>query len=605
MARAGRELEDGTVVSPEGGPLMPAPGRLAQRSLPMVALVDARGVPVSDCTVELRVPGQRREDSVEAGADSCAAVQLGEVEPGDYLLMAEAPGFRRSERPVHLGAGRSPLKLVLLDGVALSGHVVDSAGRPVPEVSVVVSPTNAVARSDGAGAFRLSVPGPGVYSLEAHHSDWGGAVQAVVVPAADVMLRLLPRSVLELRVLSGGRPVEGARADLFDGRDSGPGGAYEADRATDANGAVRMQGFPPGTYTLGVLRPGALGPSHQEVVLRERATTAVTVTLPSLPSGTIEGEVVDAAGKPVEGASVQTQPHEVAPVQSDTTGHFRLLGVPDGVDYQVAADFEKAKSATHHAYAGDKGLRLSLSRARRYRGRVVDGAHRPVPAFRLGDVKVEAEDGRFALALPAREGIVTFTIEAPNLAIATFVRPAEVEEVGDVVLHSAPAVHGVVREASGVPAAGALVVCEGCRGEAEGERRLTALTDAEGRFTLHVTAAYGVLVRLLAMKDGRLGWAEAGRADEKALLTLAAPAPVRGRVLHSNGEAAAGVAVVFFEPLLEPLLLVSGQDGGFSGEVPPGLYRVTLTPDTSRPRRTWTVQVPTDGPLQLVGGAPP
>jgi hypothetical protein len=157
-----------------------------------------------------------------------------------------------------------------------------------------------------------------------------------------------------------------------------------------------------------------------------------------------------------------------------------------------------------------------------------------------------------------------------------------------------------------VPAPGALVVCEGCRGEAEGERRLTAFTDAEGRFTLNVTASYGVLVRLLAMKDGRLGWAEAGRVGEKALLTLAAPAPVRGRVLRPNGEAAAGVAVVFFDPLLEPVLLVSGEDGSFSGDVPPGLYQVTLRPDTSRPRRTWTVQVPTDHPLQLAaGGAAP
>ena len=226
-----------------------------------------------------------------------------------------------------------------------------------------------------------------------------------------------------------------------------------------------------------------------------------------------------------------------------------------------------------------------------------------MPAFRIGDVQVEAHSGRFALPLPARGGMVSFTVEAPQLALATVVRPADDEELGDVVLHGAPLVRGLVHEADGGPAAGALVVCEGCRGEGSIERHLTAFADAEGRFTLAMTGPYGVLVRLLAMKDGRLGWGEAGRVGEAARLTLAAPSAVRGRVRRPQGEPAPGVAVVFLEPLLEPVLLVTGLDGSFAGEVPPGLYQLTLLPDTSRPRRTWTVQVPIARPLELVTGA--
>jgi Carboxypeptidase regulatory-like domain len=600
IAAGAPSVEEGRVVGVDGGF---TPRRLGASSLPTVAVLDGRGAPVPDCMVELHLPGQGREDTLSVGAEACGAVQLGEVRPGDYLLSAEAPGFLRSERPVHLTAGPSARTLVLADGVALSGHVVDASGRPVPGVSVVASPINAVARSDGMGAFRFSVPGPGVYSLEAHHSDLGGAVQGVTPPASGVVLRLQPRSVLELRVFSGGKPVEGVKAELSDGRDRGGAGEYEADRVTGADGAVRLVGFAPGSYTLGVLLPGALRPSRQTVVLRESATTAVTVTLPALASGSIAGEVLDATGKPVSGALVQVQPADVAPAQSDGEGQFRLRAVPGGVDYEVVAVVGQAKSAVHHSRAGDTGLRLSLSPARRYRGRVLDASHTPVRAFRVADVEVEADDGRFALALPASEGTVAFTIEAPQLAIANVLRPEGVEDVGDVVLQPAPVIHGLVREADGRPAAEALVVCEGCRGERDGERRLTAFSDAEGRFSLSVTVAHGERFRLLAMRDTQLGWAEAGRVGEAPLLTLAAAAPVRGRVLGSGGKAAPGVAVVFSEPLLEPLQLVTGMDGTFSGPVPPGLYQLRVVPDASKPPRTWTVQVPADYPLELATGA--
>jgi hypothetical protein len=598
------EAEPSQGLGTDGGPTAGSSESRVPRSFPTLAVLDGQGAPVSGCAVELRVPGQTQEEAVQAAASVCDAVQLGAVAPGDYLVSAEAPGFRRSERPVRLGTGRVALRLSLEDGPLLAGHVLDAQGRPVPGVSVALSPTHEVAHSDDAGVFRLSVPGPGLYSLEAHHSDYGGAVSSVSVPTADVVLQLQPRSILQLKVVSSGQPVPGAQVLLFDGRDSGPGGQYEADSPTDAAGTLRLLGFPPGAYTLGVMRPGALSASRQRVVLREGVTTAVTVTLPARPVGTIEGEVVDGAGGPVEGAWVRAQPFEVPPVQSDAQGRFRLLGVPDGVEYQVAAVLETATSPSRPARAGDTGVRLSVSRTRRYRGRVLDASHAPVAAFSVGEVEVAAEDGRFSVAVPARGDTVSFSVEAPGLARATVVRPAEVQEVGDVVLVPAPAVHGVVREANGAPAVGALVVCEGCRGEGVGERRLTAVTNAQGRFTLYVTAAYGVLVRLVAMKDGQLGWAEAGRAGEQALLTLASPSTVRGRVLHTNGKPAAGVAVVFAEPLLEPLLLVSGTDGTFSGEVPPGLYQVTLSPDASQPRRTWTVQLPVDHPLELSVSSP-
>lgn len=511
----------------------------------VVEVVDGRGAPVSDCLVELRPPGEGPETRVGTLAETCEAVEFGDILPGDYLLSAQAPGFRRTERPVRLEPGTRTVRLALAEGVVLSGRVVDVEGRGVAGVSVVVSPTSALARSDGAGAFRVFVPSPGVYSVEAHHSDWGGALQKATVPGSPVLLALQPRSVLELAVVSEGRPVSGAQAVLVETKDAGDGRQYAADRTTDADGGVQLKGLPAATYTLEVSLPGAL-PSVQEVALSERAPTHLTVRLPTVAPG--RGGV-----------------GEAAPAVEATSG----LG------------------------------------QRRYRGRVLDEAHRPVAAFRIGEVRFEADDGRFSLPLLEQRGNVAFTVEAPRKAMATLVRPAGAEDVGDIVLRAAPEVHGLVQAPDGGPAAAALVICEGCRGEGPGERHWTTFTDAEGRFVLSVTGPYGVLVRLLAMKEEQVAWAEAGRVGEEARMRLAAPTQVGGRVLRPNGDPAAGVAVAFLEPLLEPQLLVSGADGRFSGEVPPGLYQVRLLPDSSRPGRTWTVQLPADHPLELVAGAAP
>jgi hypothetical protein len=576
--------------------------RLRASGATTVAVTDAQGQPVEACVVALRTPGGQPR---QASATPCDTVELEPVPPGDYLLSAEAPGFRRAERLVHLSPGHNQLELQLEEGPSLAGRVLDEAGQPVPGVSLVVSPVGLVGRTDARGAFHVSVPGPGLYSVEAHHSEWGGVERAVTAPARDVVLRLQPRAVLELEVLAGGRPLEGALAVLFDVHDTGPGGQYQADRATGPDGRVRLVGFPPGTYTVGVVHPRAGSTPRQEVVLREGVTTALTVRLASEPRAPLDGQVVDEGGHPVDGASVGVRPFDAPPAETDADGRFRLVGLRDGVDYQLTARLDEAEPATAHARAGENGVRLTLTRGREYRGRVLDGARMPVHTFRVAGVEQLAEDGRFAIRLPAHGGKVAFSVESPPFATEQVVRPAELEALGDILLHAAPTVQGVVRDADGKPAGGALVVCEGCRGE-DGVTgsRLTALSDARGSFSIPLVAAHGAAVRLVAMKEGRLGWAEAGRVGEEASLTLSGASAVSGRVLGPAGAPLAGVAVTLSEPLLDSLQLVTGEDGSFSGDVPPGVYQVKVVPDGSQPRRTWTLRVPTDRRLELVVGSP-
>jgi protocatechuate 3,4-dioxygenase beta subunit len=569
-----------------------------------VAVVDARGQPVAQCTVGLRLPGGK---PFQTTAPSCSAVELAPVAPGEYLLGAGAPDFRHSERPVHLEVGSNAAELTLEEGPSLSGRVVDGHGRSVPGVSVVVSPVGGVTRSDADGAFRISVPGPGVYSVEAHHAEWGGAERTVTLPASDVVLELRPRSVLDLQVLAEGRPVEGAMAVLFDRRDTGPRGQYPADRPTGPDGRVRLLGFPPGAYLLGVMHPGMLSSGREEIVLREGEVTSRTVRLASDARTALEGEVVDHAGHPVPGARVVAQPFDGPPVETDAAGHFRLTALREGVDYALTASAAGAAPATASGRAGTSGLRIELGEQRVYRGRVVDERHAPVTAFRVAGVDVTSTAGRFAVPVRRAGDTVTVTVEAPGLMTETLVRPAGQEDLGDIGMRAASLVHGVVRTADGRPAAGALVTCEGCRPEeALGDgAHLSTRTDASGRFALPLLASYGVLVRLLAMKDGQLGWAEAGRAGDEATLILGDPALVRGRVHDADGKPRAGVGVVFSEPLLDPQWMVTAADGSFVGELPPGIYQMAIVPNEGPGRRTWTVRVPGDQSLDLEVSAPP
>jgi hypothetical protein len=577
--------------------------RLGPGAVATVAVVDAQGRPARDCAVELRIPGGA---TFKVAAASCEAVELDPVPPGEYLLSAEAPGLRRSERSVRLEAGPASLELVLDPGVALSGRVLDAAGFPVAGASLVVSPIGAVARSDRSGSFRVSVPGPGLYSVEAQNSELGGAERTVAAPHGDVVLRLEPRAVLDLEVLAGGRPLEGALAVLFDVQDPGPGGQYQADRATGPDGRVRLVGFPPGSYTLGVMHAAAGSAPRQEVVLREGAATSATVRLPAIPTGSIEGVVVDERGRTVEGATVSARPPESPPVPSDADGRFRLGGLREGVEYQLTAARDRSPpGTTSRARSGESGVRLTLASGHAYRGRVVDEAGRPIRAFQIGGVDVAVDDGRFVVRLEPHGESIAFTVEAPPLAVAV-TRPSGKSDLGDIVLRPPSSVRGVVREPDGTPAVDALVICEGCRGEAWGEegKRVSARTEASGRFSLPSITS-GTWVGLVALKDARRAWAQAGRAGEEATLTLEDPVAVHGRVLTPTGAPASGVAVMFSEPVFAPVVLVTGADGTFSGVVPRGDYRVNVVPDTSGERRSWMMRIPQepDGALELRLGA--
>src|SRR5687767_11365551 len=114
---------------------------------------------------------------------------MGPLVPGEYLVRATAEGFHQVEQPVAIKPGETPLELVMSRGNIISGRVLDEYGRPLPGVSVAVEPIGESVLADAEGRFSIMVPTPGLYALEAHHSEWGGARVQASAPTSGLEVR--------------------------------------------------------------------------------------------------------------------------------------------------------------------------------------------------------------------------------------------------------------------------------------------------------------------------------------------------------------------------------------------------------------------------------
>lgn len=134
-----------------------------------------------------------------------------------------------------------------------------------------------------------------------------------------------PAGVIEggLRDALTHAPLAGARISIH--------GAASRSATTDTGGSFRFEQLAPGEYELAVQKAGYLDSVHRTVRLQPGAVTE-TVVIDLTPLGAIEGAVLEEAGKPLAGVSVNLG--GVSHV-TDTNGHFAFGDVVPG-SYQVA-----------------------------------------------------------------------------------------------------------------------------------------------------------------------------------------------------------------------------------------------------------------------------
>ena len=327
-----------------------------------------------------------------SGADGSYSLRVVPGKQNIYLMMAGLDDYALPAKPQADVEAKDSETLTLdftLPRVAktdfVSGRVVDSRGQPVPGAQIFVCTPgewqgSTAYLSDAQGNFRVHVP------LERRHPggpEWLGAAKVRLFArtetgmvtaqgadasggAANIVLKLEDHALAEVRGRvndeaghpMGGVPVE---AHISLGTLSGDGRVVR----TDAQGGFAMDELWPGleysfhTDTKGYTREGS------------RQVTLTPGERRQLPDWRLEparlsiaGQVVDAAGKPVSGASIyaQSQRVDTKPTASDAGGAFRLDGLAEEWLW-LFVNFGRPTAASVRVKAGDQQVLVELPAA--------------------------------------------------------------------------------------------------------------------------------------------------------------------------------------------------------------------------------------------------
>jgi hypothetical protein len=525
-----------------------------------VTVLDEQEQPVPDPTVELLT--SNLEPITKRRLQTGELAVLGPVATGDYTIRAGAEGFTTVTVPAKVSSSESPVEITLVKGTVIAGRVIDEYGRAAPGVSVLISPLGESVVSGGDGRFRATVPSKGLYSLQAHHSDWGGGEVKVAAPKEGVELQLEPRAGCEITVQHNGRRIEGASVMLFTSE-----GNFRSDRVSGADGVVLMRGMPPNVYTLVSTHPEFLPSERQSAKLEDGQLLRLTAELKQ--GANVTGQVVDPLGAPVSGISVTVVPRGTEPVTSDTTGNFSLGPLRPNGTYSVRVSqrgYDQSRPIV--ARAGGEPIKVVVTRQPTYRGRVL-GAGQPLKHFRVEAHDVSSTDGTFDLPLPSSEDRVVLTIESPGFEPLVTDRP-NTPDLGEFDLKRTPQVTGVVRDESGGGVTDAVVSCDSCE--------QSVMTGNDGRFTLS-KPPYQHEFNLVAKKGRRTATRlVAGDALAGLELILKPGVVLSGTAFIAGGRPASGVEIVGLNlDRSEPVSVVTNADGTYSMEVAPGFYRFSMT----------------------------
>ncbi len=259
------------------------------------------------------------------GADG--SVTLGPLPPGSAALSVRADGFvPESGVPVPKDAAQE-IHIALVRGGRLLGQVVDPDGLPI----------------EGA---RLEVVGNDLHGRPiARHSGTLNVPRSFFQRSFAAPLPLVPLG--ELGVMPGPLPFPGMPA-------SGP--PPSAAWSSDLDGNYRLDDVPPGRVQVLVRHPDFVESLSDSVTLEPGGEARLRVVLER--GATLEGRLIDAAGRPVARARIDAvAPHatQQQTVLSAADGYFAFGGVSLEVDLFVARPQDRYRFVLRRALELEAG----------------------------------------------------------------------------------------------------------------------------------------------------------------------------------------------------------------------------------------------------------
>jgi RNA polymerase sigma factor (sigma-70 family) len=394
------------------------------RTSPLVVELGASGV--IDGTVRLAGGGPAVGAEVSfIGGPEVLAVTSGpgggysaEVVPGSYRVVAilgGATGTYPSAVPVAAGAtARADVQLGA--AAVIAGRVTDGAGGPIAGAEAVLTPAGTVGEMGRAltrldGTFELGPLGSGEYDLDViadgHSSESRRGLVVLPGQRFEIDFRLDGVGVVEgvVRDLDG-VPLEGAR--VSGGKMwGGAAGSVLAESVTGTNGRYVLPGLEVGVANVRARRPGVATGDARTVTVRagQRATADFVL----VATGTLEGEVRTADGRPAEaGLPVRVAP-DVPFVNVDDIARVEVAG-GGGYRIELAAGSWKAMAGKEGRSGPGSWAKVKVASAE---------------TTRLDLVTANPEDTPDTLAIEVREpggapaGNAFVTVEGPEFMFAS------------------------------------------------------------------------------------------------------------------------------------------------------------------------------------------
>jgi len=480
---------------------------------------------------------------LEATTDAQGRARLGPIAAGSVTLGVRADGF--------VGRGGLPVadpvpaetRVALVRAGTLEGRVVDARGYSVGGATIEIVGT------DPGGAPILDDPRRA--SFQSAHFDAMLAGPSPLLPSGE--LGVVPGPVPPIP-REGPPPLPGALA-----LSTSPTSPLVEPWVTREDGTFSLTPASPGRVRAIVHHPMYVEALSELVTLTPGGTAHVDIVLHA--GGTIEGKVLDARDRPVEGARVlvsATHGSLERVTRTATDGTFAFAAMPEQVVLTAGVDDDEAQPDARVVVAVPDGERkevvVHLPAPREPlpvhvdddRGHGVDAAQISASSI-AADVPLRTtaftDPGGVAALRRARGVPLRVEVSAPGFASKVLTTDGSEGQL-DVTLSAAETAQGEIVTARGRDAvAGAEVMLatdlgvRRVRTDAQGHYALTGLSSGNARLRVRA-AGYAPALRDVAIPD------QGGRRPfELPRVELQEEGAVEGTVVDARGNPVAGARV--------------------------------------------------------------